>query len=663
MDNVKRMQYLIEQLNIASDAYYGGKREYMSNYEWDQMFDELSRIENETGFVLPNSPTHDISRAAADDLKGTSAKKEEHEFPALSLAKTKSIKELQFWAGQFDIWLSWKLDGLTLVLTYDGGELQKIVTRGNGYVGTNITYMKNAINGFPTSIAYFGHLVVRGEALITYSDFVYINELSENDKYANPRNLASGTLALDVSNLKTVKERNVKFIAFSLVYIQDEIVSWGERMEFLDSLGFATVDRTKVNADNIPKVVEEWSQRIESGSVDTPVDGLVICYDDTEYAAGGSVTGHHATRAGLAFKWQDTVVTTILEHIEWSCAASLITPVAVFRPVQLEGTTVSRASLCNISEMERLGIGANKKTKLKIIKANKIIPKCIGVEYAEGEYEIPTKCPICDARTEIITNLDSGTKILCCTNTECPAKYLRRFTRFVSKKGMNVDGLSIKTLLVFINHGYIRRYEDIYSINNYREEISDLDGFGLKLCDNLINAIERSKVVTPANFIYALGIPLIGEDAAKKIVTKIGFEEFCSRVQGKKEFKDIDGIGDEKSYSIIRWFENETNKTSFSQLLKIVKIEDVATVSKSKKCAGLIFVITGNVLYYENRSKLKKYIESEGGTVTSSVSIKTNYLINNDILSTSSKNLKAQELGIPIISEKKFLSLFGSDND
>lgn len=664
MDKIERMQYLIEQLNIASDAYYGGKSEYISNYEWDQMFDELTKLEDKSGLVLPGSPTHDISRAKSDDLSVNSNDKETHEFPALSLAKTKSIEDLQLWAGDFSVWLSWKLDGLTLVLTYDEGYLTKILTRGNGYVGSNITYMKNAIKGFPLFIPYTRHLVVRGEALIKYSDFEYINNLLENDKYANPRNLASGTLALDATNISIVKERNVNFIAFTLVYIEDRLVSWGDRMDFLDNLGFTTVKRAKITSPDIPKIVEEWTTLVESGTVDTPVDGLVVCYDDTEYATGGNVTGHHATRAGFAFKWQDTVSITMLDHIEWSCAASVITPVAVFQPVQLEGTTVSRASLCNISEMERLGIGANKMTQLKIIKANKIIPKCIGVEYARGKYTIPTECPICGAKTEIVRSLDGSTKVLRCINEDCPAKNLRRFTRFVSRKGMDIDGLSIKTLLLLINHGFIRRYEDIYSISNYQNEICHLDGFGTKSCQNLIEAIERSRTVAPENFIYALGIPLIGEDAAKKIVKNIGFEEFCRRINQKQTFADINNIGAEKSNSIIKWFKNETNKSTFFQLLQILKINYIQTSPEgTKKCAGINFAITGNVFAFTNRLEFIKYVESEGGTVTSSISTKTNYLVNNDILSKSSKNEKAKKLGIPIISEQTFLSLFGKQDN
>ena len=369
-DKKKRIEALVEQLNKASSVYYNGQDEIMSNYEWDALFDELASLENETGYVLPESPTQ---RAGYEEE--ASGEKEEHEYPALSLAKTKNIEELKAWAGERPIWLSWKLDGLTLVLTYDDGKLSKILTRGNGTIGTNITFLKNAISGFPQKIKYKGHMVVRGEAAISYTDFALINDMIEDDdeKYANPRNLASGTLNLD--DPAEVKERHVCFHAFTLVHIDEPMISWGARMDYLAELGFDVVDREATDAAHLSETIDAWTRKVENGEMDIPVDGLVICYDDTEYASSGSVTGHHATRAGFAFKWQDESVETQLSYIEWSCAVSTISPVAVFEPVQIEGTTVSRASLCNISEIERLGLG--KECTLEVIKANKIIPKCI----------------------------------------------------------------------------------------------------------------------------------------------------------------------------------------------------------------------------------------------------------------------------------------------
>lgn len=652
MDKNKRIEELVAKLNEASEAYYNGQEEIMSNYEWDMMFDELTSLEAETGYILPDSPTQNVGYEASNGVK------EEHEFPALSMAKTKQISDLQKWADNRPIWLTWKLDGLTLVLTYDGGNLTKILTRGNGTIGTNITFLKKSIKGFPLKISYKGHMVVRGEATISYTDFERINLTIEddNDKYANPRNLASGTLGLD--DPEKVKERHVHFNAVTLVYLDDNIISWGERMDFLEKEGFTVVDRELTSAEGLPEVIDRWTKKVESGEMDIPVDGLVICYDDTEYASTGSVTGHHATRAGLAFKWQDVSAETELEYIEWSCAASTISPVAVFKPVQLEGTTVSRASLCNISEMERLGIG--KKSVLEIIKANKIIPKCIAVKKAEGAFEIPKECPVCHAQTEIRISEKSKTKTLHCTNPNCTAKHVKKFARFVSKAGMGIDGLSIQTILKFMNKGFISRYADIYHLKEHTDVIKEMEGFGEKSCENLVKAIEKSRKVNPVNFIYALCIPMIGTDAGKKIVASIGFQGFLDRLKTGEGFHDIDGIGPEKSGSILEWYQNPDNQSSLEALLEEVMIESVEVKAGSGgKCAGLTFVITGDVHNFKNRDEFKAYVESENGKVTGSVTSKTNYLVNNDITSASSKNKKAKELGIPIISEDEFVRMFG----
>ncbi len=654
MDVNNRIEELVARLNEASEAYYNGQDEIMSNYEWDSMYDELTALEAETGYILPNSPTQNVGYEESNGVK------EQHEFPALSMAKTKQIAELQKWADNRAIWLSWKLDGLTLVLTYDGGNLTKILTRGNGTIGTNITFMKNAINGFPLKITYQGHMVVRGEATISYTDFERINLAIEddNDKYANPRNLASGTLGLD--DAEKVKERNICFNAVTLVYIEDDIKSWGDRMDFLKYEGFTVVDREAITADGLPEVIERWTKKVESGEMDIPVDGLVICYDDTEYARTGSITGHHATRAGYAFKWQDVSAETELEYIEWSCAVSTITPVAVFKPVQLEGTTVTRASLCNLSEMKRLGIG--KKSVLEIIKANKIIPKCISVKKSEGEIDIPSECPVCHARTEtrISTKGRTKTETLHCTNPDCTAKHVKKYTRFVSKAGMDIDGLSIQTMLKFMNKGFLLKFADIYHLQEHEDVIKELEGFGEKSYENMIKAIEKSRRVNPVKFIYALCIPMIGTDAGKKIVGTIGFDGFLERLNTKTGFEDIDGIGPEKSNSIVEWYHNSDNQLSLEALLKEIIIERVDTKAKiNGKCSGLTFVITGDVHYYKNRDEFKAYVEAENGKVTGSVTSKTNYLVNNDTASNSSKNKKAKELGIHIISEDEFVNLFG----
>lgn len=648
----KRCEELVKQLNDASDAYYNGRDEVMSNFQWDALFDELTTLEAKTGFILPNSPTQTTG------VEENNGEREPHEFPALSLAKTKQIADLQKWAEGRPIWLSWKLDGLTLVLTYDGGKLSKILTRGNGTTGTNITYMKNAISGFPLKIKYQGHMVVRGEAVISYKDFELINDtMAEADEaYANPRNLASGTLSLD--DPEKVKERHVQFHAFTLVHLNDDIISWGERMDFLQDEGFTVVDREAVTADDIQEAVERWTRRVESGEMDFPVDGLVICYDDTQYAASGSVTGHHATKAGYAFKWQDVSAETELEYVEWSCAASTISPVAVFKPVQLEGTTVSRASLCNISEMERLGIG--KECTLEVIKANKIIPKCIAVKKSSGVFEIPKNCPVCGALTEIYTSPKSLTKTLHCTNPDCTAKHVKKFTRFVSKSGLDIDGLSIQTMLKFINEGFISKFADIYHLSDHAEVIKQMEGFGEKSCDNMMNAIEKSRKVHPVNFIYALCIPMIGIDAGKKIIAAGGFDGFMERLEQQKGFEDIDGLGPEKSASVMQWYADKKNQISLKALLEEVELEKVIAAAKTDgKCAGLTFVITGDVHFYQNRDAFKAYVETEGGKVTGSVTSKTDFLVNNDVTSGSSKNKKAKELGVPIISEDEFVQKFG----
>lgn len=653
MDNkISRCDELIKKLNEASEAYYGGQEEIMSNYEWDAMFDELSALEAETGYINPDSPTQ---KTGVEEKNGN---RELHEFPALSLAKTKQISELQKWAENRPIWLSWKLDGLTIVITYINRRITKILTRGNGTVGTNITFLKDAVIGFPKEINYKGHLVVRGEATISYSDFELINDTIEDDdeKYANPRNLASGTLALD--DPEKVKERHIHFNAFTLVYIDEHIKSWGERMDFLEKEGFTVVEREACTAETLPNVVARWTEKVESGKMDIPVDGLVICYDDTDYASTGSITGHHATRAGFAFKWQDVSAKTSLKYVEWSCAASTISPVAVFEPVQLEGTTVSRASLCNISEMERLGIGDQ--CELEIIKANKIIPKCIAVSNSSKTFSIPDKCPVCGEPTEVRTSSRSGTKTLHCTNPDCSAKHVKKYTRFVSKSGMDIDGLSIQTMLCFMNEGFIHNFADIFHLSEHVEVIKNLEGFGEKSCDNIIKAIEKSRQVNPVNFIYSLCIPMIGLDAGKKIVASCGFDGFLERLKDGTGFEDIDGIGPEKSKSVMDWYADKKNADVLEALLKEVSIEQVnLKAEEGGKCEGLTFVITGDVHLFKNRDEFKTYVERTGGKVTGSVTSKTNYLVNNDVNSTSSKNKKAKDLGIPIISEDEFVERFG----
>lgn len=647
------MKQLVEQLNNASQAYYNGEAELMSDYEWDSKFDQLKLLEDETGIVLPDSPTNKVSE---DSISG---KKEPHEFPALSLAKTKSVADLEKWASSKPIWISWKLDGLTLVATYDDGKLTKIVTRGDGHIGTNITHLAPAIKGVLPKISEKGHLVIRGEAVISYEDFNNFLLETESD-YANPRNLASGSLTL--KDVDEVKLRHIQWIPFTLVYSDQEILSWGQRMDYLEKLGFQTVEHRFIEnptSVNIQEKIDEFTQKVTHKKQPFPVDGLVITYDDTQYASTGSVTGHHATRAGYAFKWQDEYAETVLDHIEWSCAASTISPVAVFQPVELEGTTVQRASLCNISECERLGIG-DAGTKLQVIKANKIIPKVIKITEKVGVLNIPDKCPVCGAEAHVVLS-ESGTKKLHCSNADCTAKQLKKFARFVSKDGINIDGISEQTVSTFINHGWIRDYADFYHLKDFAYQITSLDGFGKKSVSKLLESIEKSRNTDSRHLLYALSIPLCGFDVAKRLLSKYIFKELMETAKTSlfdDVFASIDGIGPEKSARFVNWFKDYKNYLKVSNLLKELDVKEVEVAEVGTKCAGQTFVITGDVYHYKNRNELKAYIESQGGKVTGSVSKSTTYLINNDAESQSSKNKKAHQLGISIITEEQFREKF-----
>ncbi len=655
MNELERMKELVEQLNTASEAYYNGQAEILTDYEWDAKFDELKQLEETTGTILENSPTMKVS---ADSTQG---EKETHEFSALSLAKTKKVEDLVKWANGKPIWLSWKLDGLTLVVTYDHGKLTKVVTRGDGHVGTNITHVASSLIGIPQTISEKGHLVIRGEAIISYADFNQF-VLESGEDYANPRNLASGSLTL--KDLEEIKKRKIHWIPFTLVHTDQTFSSWGEQMSYLEKNGFVVVDRERIDEpsyENINTTIQQWTKKVTNNENPYPVDGLVIAYDDIEYASGGSITGHHATRAGYAFKWADESVESTLDHIEWSCAASTITPVAVFEPVELEGTTVKRASLCNISECERLGIG-DKGTVLSVIKANKIIPKIIHVSKIEGQLQIPETCPVCGASTKIHVSENSGTKTLKCTNPDCAAKKLKKFTRFVSKGGADIDGISEATLSRFINEGWIHNNGDIYRLTNHRDEIAQLDGFGDKSADNIVASIEKAKTIDDLKLIYALNIPLVGVDVARKLLNAKEIEtliEEASSTNDETCFSIIDGIGTEKSSAFVRWFHDEQNVTDYNDLIQYLNIQKTATEAVDDKCKGLTFVVTGDVHHYPNRNALKAYIEAHGGKVTGSVSKSTNYLINNDVTSTSSKNTKAKSLNIPIISEDEFIERFG----
>ena len=662
-DKITRMQQLVSELNEASDAYYNGRAELMTDYEWDQRFDELKRLETETGTTLPDSPTQKVSE---DTITG---QKEAHEFAALSLAKTKQTGELVKWAEERPIWISWKLDGLTLVVTYDDGRLTKVVTRGNGHIGTNITHLSRSISGIPQEISAKGHTVIRGEAVISYDDFErFVMESGED--YANPRNLASGSLTL--KDADEVKARHIQWIPFTLVYTDEDLNSWGERMDWLDRQGFNTVERRQLEHPDLSAVeacIAGFTAEVTSKQNPYPVDGLVVCYDDTAYAQTGSVTGHHATRAGLAFKWQDEAADTILKEVEWSCAASTISPVAVFQPVELEGTTVKRASLCNISECERLGIG-DAGTQISVIKANKIIPKVIAVTQSVGTFSVPSECPVCHAPTQVVVSEASGTKTLRCTNPDCAAKQLKKLARFVSKEGMNIDGISEQTLAKFINLGWISEYADIYDLRSHILELSRMEGFGEKSASNIMRSIDKSREVEAHRLLFALSIPLCGLDVCKRLLSAYSLDDlvneaikqsddlFATQAEPQDVFAHINGIGPEKSAQFVQWFRNAQNLARYRRLKEKLNIKALDLAPTGNACQGLTFVITGDVHHYKNRNELKAYIESQGGKVASAVSGSTSYLINNDVTSTSGKNKKAKELNIPIISEDEFISKY-----
>lgn len=645
-DTELKMRELIDKLNAASDTYYSGGDEIMSDHEWDALFDELLQLEQSTGIILPDSPVHRVSH------ESMTGKKEKHEFPALSLPKSKNPDDVVKWAGDKPVDLSWKLDGLTLVVTYDNGKLNKIVTRGNGEIGSNITHLAKAIRNIPDTISYTGHLVIRGEAVISYEDFKRVN-MNGDRVYENPRNLAAGSCN-PASDVESIMDRGLTWIPFTLVHMDTPCVSWSDRMEFLRSLGFETVAYESItDPSDISSVIKSWSDAISS--INYPVDGLVVVYDDTDYASQGTVTGHHDTRGGFAFKWTDETAGTVLDHIEWSVSMNSINPVAVFDTVRLEGTNVSRASLCNIDECRRLGIGG-KGTKLTVIKANKIIPKVIAAVPA-GEFEIPSVCPVCGGKTRIDVS-DTWVQTLVCDNPDCPAKYLSRLTRFVSLRGFDIKGLSEKRLAFLIDKGLIHDGYDILTLPD-KADVSDLlsyeDGWGEKSVENLFDSIRTSFTVTIDRLLYALCIPMIGTDAAKKIAKLGSVDKIVGKAMQGDQSYFASTIGDVKSGEFVKWFSIGCNAALVRNLLVICHVK--SEESGSGKLTGMTFVITGKLSHYSSRDVLKAEIEKEGGHVAGSVSANTSYLINNDAMSTSGKNKKAKELGISIISEDDIISM------
>lgn len=642
-----RMRELTDILNEAARAYYSTDKEIMSNYEYDALYDELSALEKETGIVNADSPTVRVGYEVLSELP-----KERHEQPMLSLDKTKEVAALEAFAGNHKSLLSWKMDGLTIVLTYENGTLKKAVTRGNGEVGEVITNNAKTFKNLPLVIPYKGTLIIRGEAVISYADFEKINEgiTDADEKYKNPRNLCSGSVR-QLNNEITAK-RNVNFFAFSLVSAPDVDFknSREEQLKWLMSQGFRTVEYTVVTAQNMEEAVKDFAQRIES--YDFPSDGLVLLYDDIEY---GKSLGRTAKfpRDSIAFKWADEVADTTLLEIEWSPSRTgLINPVAIFSPVELEGTTVSRASVHNLSIMESLELGIG--DTISVYKANMIIPQIAENKTRSGRLDVPKVCPACGEPT-VVRN-DNGTKTLFCDNAQCMAKHIKSLSHFVSRDAMNIDGLSENTLEKFVAHGFIKEYADIYKLNRYENEIVGLEGFGKKSYDNLISAADKARTVNLPQLIYSLGIPNVGLTNAKMICKAYGYSLDSLRRTDVSGLSDIEGIGDVIAGSFVKFFEDERNNKILDDLLSEINI--VNEISENENILeGKVFVITGAVEHFANRNELKDKIESYGGKVTGSVTGNTSYLINNDVNSTSSKNKTAQKLGVPIISEEEFLKM------
>ena len=647
MDKIERMKELIPVLQKAGKAYYQEDREIMSNFEYDKLYDELETLERETGITLAGSPTVSVGYEALEELP-----KEAHETPMLSLDKTKDVEALRAFIGDRKTLLSWKLDGLTIVLTYGDGKLQKAVTRGNGVVGEVITNNARVFKNIPLQISFKGNLVLRGEAIITYSDFKKINEEIEDvdAKYKNPRNLCSGSVR-QLNNEITAR-RNVHFYAFSLVRAQgvDFRNSREQQFLWLKDQGFDVVEYRMVPRDTLDEAMEYFSGQVVKN--DFPSDGLVALYDDIAYGDSLGTTAKFP-RNSYAFKWKDEVRETTLKEIEWSPSRTgLINPVAIFEPVELEGTTVSRASVHNISIMKELQLGIG--DKIQVYKANMIIPQIAENLTRSGNLEIPDTCPVCGKEARVLKT--NEVESLYCMNPDCQAKKIKSFTLFVSRDAMNIDGLSEATLEKFILKGFIKDFGDIFEIGRYREEIVNMDGFGEKSFDNLMASLERARHTTLPRLLYSLGIANIGLANAKVICKEFDYDlEKMIHATGE-EISSIEGIGPVIAQSFTAYFADEENMRKLRHLLSHLELEEVKQENRLT-LEGKQFVITGSVEHFANRAQLKEYIEQRGGKVTGSVTSKTDYLINNDVTSNSSKNKKARELEIPILSEEDFLHM------
>lgn len=647
------MKELIPILSEAAKAYYQESREIMSNFEYDRLYDELLKLEQETGTVFAGSPTQKVGYEVLSELP-----KERHERPMLSLNKTKSVDELREWLGGQTGLLSWKMDGLTVVLTYEDGVLAKAVTRGNGEIGEVITPNARTFINIPTTIPYKGQLILRGEAVISYSDFEKLNDsIADVDaKYKNPRNLCSGSVRQLNSGITA--SRNVRFMAFALVRADgvDFKNSRKEQFLWLSRLGFETVEFVEVTAETLSGAVHGFAEKIEH--YDIPSDGLVLLYDDIAY---GQSLGRTAKfpRDSIAFKWADEIQETTLSYIEWSASRTgLINPVAVFEPVELEGTTVSRASVHNISIMEGLELGAG--DRITVYKANMIIPQIADDLTRSGVRDIPKICPVCGGKTEIRSLND--VKSLYCTNPECQAKKIKSFDLFVSRDALNIDGLSEMTLEKFIAAGFIHEFDDIFHLDRHRDAIVTMEGFGEKSYENLIEAAKTASHTTLPRLIFGLGIAGIGLANAKVICRHFDFDLDAMRKADAEELCAIDGIGGVLADAWVTYFKNDKNNEILDHLLADLTFANGAR-SEEQTLAGKTFVITGSVEHFANRKELQEKIESLGGKAAGSVSAKTSYLINNDVTSNSSKNKKARELGIPILSEEDFLKMIGEENN
>ena len=650
MQKLERMKELSAILSEAAKAYYQESREIMSNFEYDKLYDELIALEEETGTIFAGSPTQKVGYEVLSELP-----KERHERPMLSLNKTKSVDDLREWLGSQKGLLSWKMDGLTVVLTYEDGKLAKAVTRGNGEIGEVITGNARTFVNLPMSIPYKGRLILRGEAIITYEDFEKLNATiaDENAKYKNPRNLCSGSVRQ--LNSEITAGRNVRFMGFALVQADGAEFhnSKKEQANWLSGLGFEMVESVEVTAETIADAIAEFAKKVEDYNI--PSDGLVLLYDDIEYGASLGRTAKFP-RDSIAFKWADELQETTLSYIEWSASRTgLINPVAVFEPVELEGTTVSRASVHNISIMEGLELGAG--DRITVYKANMIIPQIADNRTRSGVRDIPEYCPVCGGATEIRSI--NEVKSLYCTNPDCQAKKMKGFALFVSRDALNIDGLSEMTLEKFIAAGFIHEFSDIFHLDRHKEAIVEMEGFGEKSYENLVQAAKHASHTTLPRLIYGLGIAGIGLANAKMICKHFRYELEAMRKADSEELCSIDGIGMVLADTWVKYFKEEKNNEALDHLLADLTFEDEQTESGDSSLGGKVFVVTGSVEHFANRKELQALIESKGGKVTGSVTAKTSYLINNDVTSNSSKNKKAKELGVPIMSEVDFMEMVG----